>query len=234
MCFLYDICVFGLCVIIVYLYLKINTVNILPVILCLQCSTRSRMCLARLSMKAGSRWKLLAHTSVSWSSHRELKPRPFRWISWDLISEKTWMTQIKHDQYMISLFILYQTEVLSTDMGAPEGAGLQRCKYMTYSQSHISSVLWLKLSRVGKRSLKNNNHVWMMTQLKQGPNGPSALLYVLTPFSLLRPADLDWTRPMVSVNTHYKLLSTAGSPKHLNNCVVFFPLVETVLTARLN
>lgn len=150
---------------------------------------------------------------------------------------------------MISLFILYQTEVLSTDIyvlyiyvcgfinkvhGAPEGAGLRHCKYMTYSQSHISSVLWLKLSRVGKRSLKNNNHVWMMTQLKQGPNGPSALLYVLTPFSLLRPADLDWTRPMVSVNTHYKLLSTAGSPKHLNNCVVFFPLVETVLTARLN
>lgn len=152
MCFLYDICVFGLCVIIVYLYLEINTVNILPVILCLQCSTRSRMCLARLSMKAGSRWKLLAHTSVSWSSHRELKPRPFRWISWDLISEKTWMTLIKHDQYMISLFILYQTEVLSTDIyvlyiyvcgfinkvhGAPEGAGLRRCKYMTYSQSHI-------------------------------------------------------------------------------------------------
>lgn len=61
----------------------------------------------------------------------------------------------------------------------------------------------------------------MMTQLKQGPNGSKrsvALLYVLTPFSLLRPADLDWTRPMVSVNTH-KLLSTAGSPKHLNNCV---------------
>lgn len=190
------------------------------------------MCLARLSMKAGSRWKLLAHTSVSWSSHRELKPRPFRWISWDLISEKTWMTLIKHDQYMISLFILYQrfypqiymfytymSGFINKVHGAPEGAGLRRCKYMTYSQSHISSVLWLKLSRVGKRSLKNNNHVWMMTQLKQGPNGPSALLYVLTPFSLLRPADLDWTRPMVSVNKHYKLLSTAGSPKHLNNCV---------------
>lgn len=26
------------------------------------------------------------------------------------------MTLIKHDQYMISLFILYQTEVLSTDI----------------------------------------------------------------------------------------------------------------------